>query len=278
MRLDEGRLERSGRHALYFCSAVPDGPPKAAVGVLHGYAEHAGRYRPFMQFLAERGIGAFAIDMHGHGRSDGDRGFCERFEDYLDDVDELARLMATKAPGVPAFLFGHSTGGLIAAAHVIARPGAFRGLLLSAPYLGLRLGVPFHKLAAAKVAQRIYPKLGVPSGLSGRDLTHDEALAKAYDEDPLIFKKATAGWFCETQKAQAWVTARAAEVKLPLYVVFGTEDRVAKLETGQAFHNAASSTDKTWDRRDGLFHEVLNEPSRNDIMLTMAEWIEARTK
>src|SRR5207253_5066457 len=65
--------------------------------------------------------------------------------------------------------------------------------------------------AAAKVASSVYPKLALPSGLSGKDVTHDEAIAKAYDDDPLVFKSATARWFTETRLAQAHVLDNRSE-------------------------------------------------------------------
>jgi len=274
---DEGPIthRRTDGPDLYFVSAMP-ARPRIAVGLLHGYADHAARYTHVMDAWAERGIGSIALDMRGHGRAQGTRGHCARFGEFLDDTSELARLLADRTTGLPTFLVGHSFGGLVAAHSVLDRPGSWRGLLLSDPYIDLALEVPRAKLALGRIASRIVPKLGLPSGLQGKQLTHDPVRARGYDEDPLVFPLARARWFRETQKAQARLLGRAAEFTLPLYTVFGTADPVAKLETAKRWFDSVRSTDKTWDPREGLFHEVLNELSWRDIADTMATWMLSR--
>lgn len=97
--------------ALYFASAMPEGTPKAMVGIVPGYADHAARYAHVMDLWAEHGLGSVAIDLRGHGRATGARGYVSRFDEYLDDAAELARLVADWAKGAPLFLLGHSMGG-----------------------------------------------------------------------------------------------------------------------------------------------------------------------
>ncbi len=277
---DEGHVTQRAvpGPALYFKSTMPEGAPKAVLGLLHGYADHAARYDHVAKELAEAGIGVVAIDMRGHGRAQGVRGFCSRFDEFLDDAEELVRLVDDRAKGAPRFLFGHSFGGLVASRSVLDSPGAWRGLLLSAPFFGLALEVPAAKILAGKIASRIVPKLGLSSGLHGRDMTHDPVRARSYDEDPLVFKKARARWFTETTQAQADVLARARNLRIPFYEMFGSGDKVASFASGKAFFDAASSEDKTWDPKEGLFHEILNEPSYRESAATLAAWILQRAR
>jgi alpha-beta hydrolase superfamily lysophospholipase len=262
--------------ALYFVSALPEAP-KAIVGILHGYADHGARYAHVMDHWAERGIGSVAIDMRGHGRATGTRGYCSRFDEYLDDAAELARLVSDRSRGAPVFLFGHSFGGLVAAQSVLEQARSWRGLVLSSPYFGLAMQVSAAKLAAGKIAARVIPKLGLPTGIKGSDLTHDEKRGKAYEQDPLSFKNARARWFNEATRAQARVLGRASELTMPFYMLFGTSDPVAKLASGKAFFDGAASKDKTWAPQEGLRHETLNEPEWPDIATKIADWILARS-
>jgi alpha-beta hydrolase superfamily lysophospholipase len=264
--------------ALYAHSVIPKKEMSAIVGVIHGYADHGGRYLHVMERWATRGIGSIAIDLRGHGRSDGPRGYCSRFDEYLDDASELARKIDDRAKGAPAFLFGHSFGGLVSAMSAIEKPRSWRGIILSNPFFGLALKVPAIKVFAGKIASRIVPKLGIPSGLSGKDLTHDAARAKAYDEDPLGFPNATARWFTETQHAQAQALARASELALPLYGLFGMADPIADSKAARAFFDSAGSPDKKWDGREGLYHETLNEPEWPSIADAIADWIALHQK
>jgi alpha-beta hydrolase superfamily lysophospholipase len=144
--------------------------------------------------------------------------------------------------------------------------------VLSAPFFGLALEVPRIKIAAGKLASSIYPKLGLPSGLEGKDLTHDAAKAKSYDVDPLVFRNATARWFTETTVAQQRALAQASRLTMPLYITHGTADKVASMAIAKRFFDTAGSADKTWHPREGLFHEVLNEPSWKDIVEDIASW------
>ena len=258
--------------ALYQVTVVPESA-RAVVGILHGYAEHGARYAHVQQAWAEKGLASVAIDLRGHGRAEGARGYCDRFSEYQDDVTELARLVQDAAPKVPAFLFGHSFGGLLAAWSTLADARSWRALLLSDPYFKLALEVPGPKRFAAKIASRIYPKLALPSGLSGKDLTHDAAKARAYDEDPLVFPKATARWFTEASKAQQTALDGASRLKMPLYMLLGLGDIVASPVGGRTFFERAGSADKKLDERPGLFHEVLNEPEWRGIADAMADWM-----
>jgi len=275
IELDEGAVTQrtSAGPSLYYASAMPTGRAEAVLAVVPGYADHGARYAHVMGALAEHGIGSVAIDLRGHGRAQGPRGFCARFDEFLDDARELRKLVDSRAKGAPRFLFGHSFGGLVAALSALDDPSPWKGLLLSAPFFGLGLEVPRIKVLAGKVASKVYPKLGLPSGLEGKDMTHDATRAKSYDADPLVFKNATARWFTEATSAQERALSGAKRLALPLYMTFGTADKVASFPTGKRFFDAAGSADKTWDPREGLFHEVLNEPSWKDIVETMATWI-----
>lgn len=271
---DEGTLKHADRDgpSLYFHATTPE-EPRVVVGLLHGYAEHGKRYAHVADAWAERGIATVAIDLRGHGRAEGRRGHCARFQEFLDDGAELTRLVRERAPEVPAVLFGHSFGGLVAASIAIARPAPWRAIALSGPFFGVASKVPLAKRLAGRVATRVAPTLAIPTGLSGKDVTHDAARGRAYDEDPLVFKTATARWFSETEAAQEQAIARAASLTLPMLLVIGLADHVVSVARARAFFDAAGSSDKTWDGREGLFHEVLNEVEWRPIADRFAEWI-----
>jgi alpha-beta hydrolase superfamily lysophospholipase len=273
-RREEGALARrkTGGPPLYSYVTFADGAPRGVITLVHGYADYGGRYAHVAEAWAAKGLTTVAVDLRGHGRAGGRRGYCERFSEYLDDVAELVELAKERAPAAARVLFGHSFGGLVAATAAIADPSPWRAVILSAPYFGVAMDVPAAKILVGKLVSRLIPTLGLPSGLKGADMTHDTAVAAAYDADPLCFKDANARWFTESSAAQVRATARAGSLKLPLYAAMGTADAVAKYASAKAFFDAAGSTDKTWNPREGAFHEILNEPDWRPLADAMADF------
>ena len=274
-RVDEGKLvrRRTSGPSLYYNLVIPEGAPEVVVALLHGYADYGGRYTHVMEAWAPRGIATVAIDMRGHGHADGPRGACLHFSEYVDDVAELRALIEERVPGVPRVLFGHSFGGLVAATAAIFDPSPWRGLVLSSPFLGVGMPLPSVQRLAGMVVSKLAPGVGMPSGLKGKDITHDAARARAYDNDPLCFKNANARWFNETEAAQAAAIDRAFALRMPLYTFIGTGDRVVKIERAREFFDAAGSTDKTWVPYEGLYHETLNETDWRPIAGAVADWV-----
>ncbi len=249
---------------------------RGVVGLIHGYADHAERYDRVAEVWASQGLSTVAIDLRGHGRSKGPRGYCERFEEYLDDARELTAQVKSHASGQPCVLFGHSFGGLVATASVIADPTPWDAVALTDPFYGLALKVPAPKVFAGKLMSRLVPRFGLPSGLSGKDVTHDAALAHAYDTDPLVFKNATARWFTEATAAQARVQTAVRQLSLPYWMGFGGADPVASLQTARDVFADVGSTDKTMRVYEGLYHEILNEPEGLSIAAEIGTWMLAR--
>ncbi len=162
---EEGVLARGGGAPSLYWYATSADQPRAIVGLLHGYAEHGERYMHVMDAWADRGITTVAIDLRGHGRAEGRRGHCDRFEEYLDDAAELERLVVERLPDVPAILFGHSFGGLIAATVAIRKAAPWRALLLSGPFFDTAKPVPAAKRLVGRIASRLAPT--VLSGVGG---------------------------------------------------------------------------------------------------------------
>lgn len=244
------------------------------LALIHGYADHAARYIHVIDELARRGVVTVALDLRGHGRSGGDRGFCNEFSEFWDDLRELEPLLEEHAKGLPRVLFGHSFGGLATASSLLdTRAGApdmkWRAAVWSAPFFELALPVPAIKKKAGEFLGKLIPKFGMASGLHGADLTHDAAMARGYDEDPLVFKKASARWFTEAVKTQELLFREAHRIKLPFFIGFGGADKVASPEGGRRLVSSAGSTVKEFKLYDGLYHEILNEPSWPDILTDM---------
>jgi lysophospholipase len=278
IRIDEGFFAAKDNLRLYWRSARPAeaSATRAHLALVHGYAEHSGRYRELMEHLAGRGVAVHAFDYRGHGQSDGRRAYVERFSDYTDDLEVLLGHARQDAQGQPLFLFGHSLGALIALRFVLAaRREGIAGLVLSSPFLKLAFEPPRLKVLAARMAERILPWMPFSNGLAVEQLTHDRAIQEATRADPLYFHTTTPRWFLQTVAAQAEVRSRASELRLPCLVLFGSADPIAAPEASQRLWAVAAAQDKTLKVYDGMLHELFNEVGRQQVMADLDLWLDA---
>jgi alpha-beta hydrolase superfamily lysophospholipase len=172
------------------------------------------------------------------------------------------------------FILAHSFGALVAPHYVLKYDG-IAGLVLTSPYWNLAMAVPPAKVLAGKIASRIAPKLALPSGLKGQDVTRDPEIAAIYDKDPLNNKSATARWFTEASTAQEELVARAGDLTLPILLIAGEADRIAAAPQARVVFDRLGSRDKTLRMLTGQFHEVLNEPpaDREKTVAEIVEWL-----
>ncbi|MGN6230077.1 MAG: alpha/beta hydrolase [Trinickia sp.] len=253
-------------------------PVRATVALLHGLAEHAGRYAPLAQRLAAAGIELVAIDLRGHGRSPGERAWVARFEAYLDDARAL--LEAASRPGTPLFLMGHSMGGTIAALFAIERLDAFvsdgypvAGLVLSSPALAPGQDVPRWMLAASRIVSRIwprYPAMKIEPAL----LSRDALVVEANRNDPLVHHAAVpARTGAEILAAMGRIERGRGALRLPVLVYHGTADKLTEPEGSRAFVAHVGSPDRTLALYDGAYHETMNDLERDCVIEALMQWI-----
>jgi len=260
----------AGAPAIAYRILRPQGPAAVSVLMAHGYFENMKRYREVIDRWNAQGILVAIYDLRGHGLSEGPRGYISRFEEYIDDAQDVLGELASddgwKAL-TPPMLFGHSLGGLISIHTALRAPDKIGGLALSSPYLSLAQELPPLKLVVGKLLSRFVPSISLASDLDGSDCTHDLAIARAYDHDPMNFKKANVRWFTETAKGQEQALAQASRLNVPLFCLQAGDDKVTKPAATERFMERVSSVDRQYLRLPGLYHEVLNELDR-------ATWID----
>ncbi len=152
---------------------------RARVLIVHGVGEHSGRYEHVGDFLVERGFDVAAYDHRGHGASGGMRIDIESFDEYLDD---LASVVAGLERDIPLVIYGHSMGGLIAAAYAASSRPQPTMYVLSAP--ALSADIPMHLRLIAKVGNRLRPLMYFPNSIKGEQLSHDPSVGEKYFADP----------------------------------------------------------------------------------------------
>jgi len=251
---------------------------RAVVVILHGYAEHAGRYAALVAELGEAGYECHLLDLRGHGRSAGVRGYVHRFDEYLDDVDLFLERIGEdrRHPAVPRILLGHSLGGLISLAYVLRRPEAFGALAVSSPFLHPALEVPALKAGVAAITSHVMPTHLIRSDLDSRGLSHDPTVVAAYDRDPRVFKTVSPRWFFEVQRSQREILERAGAIRLPALFLIGDADPIADPRRAREVFARLGSADKRLVVYPGFFHEVFNELERERVVHDLLSWLDER--
>lgn len=254
--------------------------PSACVLWVHGFAEYRTRYNEFARYLNGLGFSVAALDLRGHGESEGRRGFIRSFDEYLEDVSALVDWSKDHAPSAPLVMGAHSMGGLVLARFLesgrSSRP--VEAAMFSGPFFGMGMPVPAWKQTLGAFMSKILPTLSLPSGLDPSLISTDPEVVKAYAADPAVFKIATARWFTEIIEAQELAVKEAGRIQMPVLFCQGLSDQIVSVEAGRRFYEALGSEDRSYQGFEGLYHEILNEvrPARDEVYATFGNWLKKR--
>jgi acylglycerol lipase len=278
MQQKEGYFKGVGDFNLYWRCWLPDGKAKAIVLVAHGLGEHISRYDNLVNNLVPRGYAVYGLDHQGHGKSEGQKVYVDRFQVYLDDLKTLHDMVRRENPDQKIFLLGHSMGGLIATAYTLQHQQELTGLIVSAPLLEAGESVSGGTILAARILSVIMPKLGVQA-LDSTHLSRDKAVVEAYDKDPLVFRgKITARLGSEMFTTMAKVEPQMPKITLPLLIMQGSDDKLVSHEGSKTLYATAGSKDKTLNIYDGFYHEIFNEADRAKVFADLDNWLDSHVQ
>jgi alpha-beta hydrolase superfamily lysophospholipase len=242
--------------------------------VVHGYAEHSGRYEALGSWFAARGIAVHGYDQRGHGRSGGSRCHVRRFEEYLDDLDGFLEIVRGDHPELPVTLVGHSMGGLIAMAYLVDRRPSIHSAVTSGAGLIIGPRISRLRVVSARLLRRLLPRVSVGSGLDPHGLSRDPEVVRDYLEDPLVVRCMTASLAAELLDAVPRTAARAGEVSVPILMLHGEDDPICPARGSRAFFEGVVISGSDLRIYPELRHEVFNEPERESVYRDILDWLE----
>lgn len=275
MKHQEGFFKGVRDANIYFQSWLPESEPKAVLLIVHGLAEHSGRYMNIANHFVPLGYALFGMDHLGHGKSDGTRVYVKRFEDYTNILKIYFDRIRSWQPGKPIFLVGHSMGGLISAVFLLDHQAELTGAVLSGAAVKVPINITPAILVVGKMLSALMPRFGL-IGLDPKGVSRDPAVVQAYVSDPLVFKgKTTARLAAEMLKAMQYVSAAATKITLPIMIVQGSADKLIDPAGAQMLYDLASSADKEIRIYEGFYHEVFNEPEHDKVLRDVEIWLES---
>ncbi|CAH9136721.1 unnamed protein product [Cuscuta epithymum] len=258
---------------------------RGLVIILHGLNEHSGRYNDFAKKLNANGFKVYGLDWIGHGGSDGLHAYVHSLDDAVSDTKLfLTKVLADNNNkncygGLKCFLFGHSTGGAIVlkAALDPKVSALISGIVLTSPAVGVQ---PSHPVvtALAPVFSLLLPRYQLSAANKrGTAVSRDpEALVAKYS-DPLVFTgsiRVRTGY--EILRITTFLQKNLSRLTVPFLVLHGTSDLVTDPEASKRLYEDAPSTDKTIKLLEGLLHDLLFEPEKEEVANDIIQWLDRR--
>lgn len=243
--------------------------PKAIVVFVHGLGEHLGRYNYLTEKFNNNGFSVYRFDHRGHGHSAGARAFYEDYNEIIDDVNFIVELAKSENPSLPLYLLGHSMGGYAVACYGVKYPDRVHGIIMSGGLTRDKGGL------ITSLPTDLNPIMYLPNGL-GSVVSRDEEIVKAYSEDPLVLKEISVGLYYALSKGLSWLIEHTPSFKYPVLILHGGDDRIVSWEDSKEFYESIASEDKELKIYDVLFHEIFNDPEKDEVIQDVLNWINAR--
>jgi alpha-beta hydrolase superfamily lysophospholipase len=270
----EEKIESTKGIKIHVRSWRPDAAPRAVVVICHGVNSHGGQYLWVGEQFAASGLAAFALDLRGRGRSDGERFYVEDVADYVADVANVVTLAKSRYPGLPVFLLGHSAGGVVSSVYVLENQAGLAGFICES--FAFQVPAPGFALAAIKGVSHFAPRLPVLK-LKNEDFSRDPKAVEALNHDPLTANEVQpAITVAALVRADERLREEFPLITLPLLIMHGTEDKATVCHGSEFFHQTAGSKDKTLKLYEGHYHDLLNDIGKEGVMNDIREWIAIR--
>ncbi len=276
MKHAEGTFRGYQDFDLYYQSWIPETTPRAILLIVHGLADHSGRFTNLAGHFVSNNYLVCALDQRGHGRSPGKKGHIESFSYFVQDLDRFLEFIRRKHPGLKIFIIAHSVGGTVATAYSVQHRDGYSGLILSGPTLKAGDSVPRGLMLIAPLLSGLIPRVGLYT-IDSSAISRDASVVAAYQNDPLVYRaKISTRLGIEILKTMDNLKGQFSKIEKPLLILHGGVDRLSNPAGSRELYNKASSRDKTLKFYPGLYHEIFNEPEHDQVFEDMEKWLDGR--
>ena len=267
-----GTFLGANQSKLYYQSWHPKLTSRAILVIVHGLGAHSGIFSNLVEFFGDRPITIYALDLRGHGRSNGQRGYIKSWSEFRQDLDAFLQLIKAQEPKLPLFLLGQSLGGTIALDYALRYGDRLQGLILLSPALKVR--VSRFKSILGRLLTHIMPRFALDTGIYIATISREPQVVAGAIQDPLRHTKVTARLATEFWRTVAYIEAHAAELKVPLLILHGGADLVTPANTSRALFATIPLADKERYVYLHGYHELHNDRDRQRVFADLEDWID----
>ncbi len=253
-----------------------DDKPRALIILLHGLGSHAGDFENVGEYLAERGIAAFVPDLRGFGHYSGLKGHVMSFYEYIEDIQNLVMQVKDRYLNKITYLHGSSMGAIIALGYTTRYPRTVDGILLQCPGVSTRIEIGKGIYAATKVLSVLNVKRFFSLNPDYTETSRNPETVDRHRTDPLRFEMISPRFAIEMLSASKEAFRSASQIVLPTLIQQASEDHATIPEKNKEFFDNISSADKTWKLYEGLYHEIHEEPEREEVLADLYTWLDTR--
>ncbi|AYL99087.1 alpha/beta hydrolase [Mucilaginibacter celer] len=256
---------------LFFRNWLTDSKPKGIVLIVHGLNSHSAYYHNFALELNKSQYEVYALDLPGRGLSEGERYYIHDYKEIIANIDQLLNIIQMAHPGVPVILLGHSAGGVFAAVYALKHQEKLMGFVCES--FAFRIPAPGFALAAMKLLGYIIPRVKLIK-LNNDFFSRDKSIVYKINHDPLVKdEKQPARTMQQLLYACNYLKKNMAGIKLPLFIIHGTADKVTMPAGSKYFIEHASSPDKRLKFYEGHYHDLLNDKYNDMVIRDIIRWI-----
>lgn len=246
---------------------------KATVVLVHGAFEHSARYEWLAKRWQEEGYNCIYSDLPAHGEYNGPQGHIDTFDEYIEEVSSWIK--QAQDLDKPIFLVGHSMGGLITIRTLEENDFAIQGVVLSSPCLGLENPPPKIMQGLSKVLDRVMPKMKFNGNLNPEHVTRDAEMLKRDQQDRLILKKVSVRWFRELDRGMEEAFNRIESYpRIPTLVMQAGHDKIVDKTCTKKWYDQLPISEKNHKEWENLYHEIFNDPEKEDVFQYALEFVE----
>ncbi|MCH4337241.1 MULTISPECIES: alpha/beta fold hydrolase [Staphylococcus] len=239
---------------------------KGVVVIVHNILEHTGRYAYVITMLRRNGYHVIMGDLPGQGQtSRANKGQIEHFDIYHETLIEWVRI--ANEYKIPTFVMGVGLGGLILLNVLEKTELPIEGMLLLSPLLEFKRNNKTRKNMLISNVGKGSKDARFKLGIETKDLTRNDEVIEETKQDGLMLRKVTYKWYNIVLETMKDTIQHFKDIQsMPTLLMYGTEDKLLELRSFNELKNNLNTNEfyfKVWE---GLYHEIHNEPERDQVM------------
>ncbi len=271
MKMHEYNWQSEDGTSFYAWSSVM-GNPRGLILLIHGFGDHSHRYEHVAEWMNNHGYGFMAIDLWGHGRSDGKKGDIPSFRLLLQSVETLVQQAGSLFPGIPQVLYGHSLGGNVVLNYCLSAETKPAAMVVTSPWLQLAFKPSPALRFISNLFLRFAPGTLIRNPLNSAHLSRNPQIGIDYVNDPFVHRKVTPRVPVIIEEMGKNVINKSKEITIPVLLMHGTGDMITSHEASHelADKNRDFITFRLWP---GGYHELHNESEQAEVLSCITDWL-----